>query len=222
MPYEAYASIKALTVIDLTHPILEDMPVYPGTEPPTITTPFTIEKDHFTEKKIIFSSHTGTHIDAPAHIITGAPTLDELPITQFIGDGLVVDVSANRKNEIEKSELISYQLQLEKVEFLLLHTGWSQRWGKAGYFEGYPVLTIEAAAWLAQFPLKGIGVDAISLDPINELRVHRVVLTKPMIIIENLTGLDQLLGRSFLFSCFPLKLPMADGSPVRAIAMNLS
>jgi kynurenine formamidase len=55
------------------------MPVYPGTEPPEFLVPCTIAVDGFTEKKLTLYSHTGTHMDAPAHILEGAPTLDHLP-----------------------------------------------------------------------------------------------------------------------------------------------
>ena len=53
-----------MRIIDLTHPISEDMPVYPGTEPPIFETGCSIEEAGFLEKKITLYSHTGTHIDA--------------------------------------------------------------------------------------------------------------------------------------------------------------
>lgn len=67
-------------LIDLTHPIASNMPVYPGTEPPVLITGCTIDESGFLEKKITLYSHTGTHVDAPAHLIKGAKTLDRLPI----------------------------------------------------------------------------------------------------------------------------------------------
>ena len=57
-----------MKVIDLTHVIEGSMPVYPGTEPPVFTSANTYEKDGFKETKISMLTHTGTHIDPPAHL----------------------------------------------------------------------------------------------------------------------------------------------------------
>ena len=65
-----------MRVIDLTHTICEDMPVYPGTEPPKLQTANTIERDGFRETLLTMYSHTGTHMDAPAHLYAGRITLD--------------------------------------------------------------------------------------------------------------------------------------------------
>lgn len=89
-----------LTVLDLTHTIAEGMPVYPGTEPPTLQQANTIEKDGFAEKRICMYSHTGTHIDAPAHMLGGAPSLDQLGAGQFVGTAMVIDVAGDRKSVV--------------------------------------------------------------------------------------------------------------------------
>jgi arylformamidase len=67
-----------MNVIDLSHPFSEDMPVYPGTESPEIVEACTITGHGFAEKRLRLFSHTGTHLDAPAHILSGAVTLDRL------------------------------------------------------------------------------------------------------------------------------------------------
>jgi len=110
---------------------------------------------------------------------------------------------------------------LEGCEFVLFHTGWSRLWGKETYFEGFPVLAPAAAHWLADRELKGIGFDAVSVDPVGSADYpnHRILFRKGMLSIENLTGLEPLIGRRFLFSCLPLKIEEADGSPVRAVAI---
>ena len=82
------------TVIDLTHPLTPDMPVYPGTEPPLIQPANTIEGSGYGETLIRMYSHTGTHIDAPSHMLAGAPSLDQLAIDQYVGRACAVDVSA--------------------------------------------------------------------------------------------------------------------------------
>lgn len=211
----------AWQVVDLSHTITSGMPVYPGTEGPQITVPCTIEEHGFTEKKICLYSHTGTHMDAPAHILKGAQTLDQLPAVQFFGPAVVIDIAQAGKTRLEIEDLQLYQAQIKRADFILLYSGWSKLWGQQAYFENYPVLSLEAARWLAQFPLKGIGLDMISIDPTtsHDLPVHRVILGKGMVIIENLTNLQTLAGQMILFGSMPLKIEEADGSPVRAFAL---
>ena len=208
-----------MKTIDLSHTISAGMPVYPGTEPPVITSPCTLEEHGFIEKKLVFYSHTGTHIDAPAHILPHGPTLDQMPAGSFIGRGFVIDLTSIEEDKIDISHLESYRELFKGSDFVLLHTGWDRFWGSEKYFRGFPVLTEDAAVWIRGFGLKGVGVDMISVDDTDAetLVIHRVLLERS-ILIENLTNLGKLPETGFTFSCFPLKLENADGSPVRAAA----
>jgi kynurenine formamidase len=209
-----------MMVIDLSHPISEDMPVYPGTEPPVFVTGTTVAEDGFYERKITIYTHTGTHIDAPAHLLGGGRTLDAFPVDHYHGRAVVVDATGGHRGVIGIGDLEPRLGDLERVDFLLLRTGWSRFWGTDRYFADYPVLSTEAAETLAGLGLKGVGFDAISPDPIDstDLPVHRRLMTAEMIIIENLNRLERLPNRPFMLSCFPLSFTDADGSPVRAVA----
>jgi arylformamidase len=211
----------AVEVVDLTHPISETMPVFPGTKPPAIADAYTIARNGFAEKSLQFVSHTGTHIDAPGHILAGAPRLDRFPAGRFLGRGLVLDVTGVRARPIEVSDLQQYEARLHAVDFALLHTGWAGYWGSDDYFGAYPVLSPAAAHWLSGFALKGVGMDTISADEVDStaLVVHRTLFAAGLLIVENLAGLDVLVGKEFDFSCLPLKIADADGSPIRAVAI---
>ncbi len=208
-------------IIDLTHSISEGMPVYPGTEPPVLKTECTIEDIGFLEKKITLYSHTGTHMDAPAHLIKDTKTLDKLPVGHFYGRALLLNFTNIKGSIIELQELEPYKEAIRNVDFLLLHTGWSKYWGSDKYFINYPVMSLEAAEWLGKFRLKGIGLDTISADKVDtvEYQVHKSFLGNNTVIIENLTNFDLLPGNQFIFSCFPMSFKDADGSPVRAVAI---
>lgn len=212
-------------VIDLTRLLNEKIPVYPDTATPTFEVSNTVEKDGFTEIKMTMASHTGTHIDAPCHILQNAKSLDQFPMDKFIGTAIVIP--CQDKKEISLEYLQTFEYKITKVDFVLFFTGWQYKWNTKGYFDDCPTLTREAAVWLTKFKLKGVGVDAFSLDRIasaltvNEenLPNHHILLGKEVLLIENLTHLDKLPDRAFSFQCFPLKVENADGSPVRAIAM---
>lgn len=208
-------------IIDLTHPISEGMPVYPGTEPPILKTECTIEDIGFLEKKITLFSHTGTHMDAPAHLIKNAKTLDKFPAGHFYGKALILNLTNIKGSIIELKHLETYKAALKDIDFILLQTGWSRYWGSEQYFIDYPVLSFDAAAWLGNFNLKGIGLDTISADKIDtvEYEIHNVFLQKETVIIENLANLDLIPENKLTFSCLPMSFENADGSPVRAVGI---
>ncbi len=206
-----------MLTIDLTHTLHESTPAYPGTAPPKIIPANTLATDGFRESLLTIFSHTGTHMDAPAHLLEEGLTLDALDPDRFLGQARVLHL--NKMGSITRDMVAEMIPPGAGVDFLLIATGWDRRWGGPDYFEGFPTLTLEAAAYLATTGLKGIGVDAISVDPVESstLPVHRVLLEAEILIVENLKGLEALPDYCW-FCTLPLKFLEADGAPVRAIA----
>lgn len=206
-------------VLDLSHPITEDMPVYPGCIPPTIQVSARVEVEGYAERRLTIYTHTGTHIDAPAHMLAGASTLDRMDVDRFVGPAVALDVSG--MEHIGRRFLEAQAARLEGCDFVLFHSGWDRHWGTAAYFDGFPVLDEGGVGWLACCGLKGVGFDAISADPVGatDFRNHFALFRAGMISLENLTGLAPLVGRRFTLACLPLRLAGADGSPVRAVAL---
>lgn len=209
-----------MTIIDLTHPISAGMPVFPGTEPPEIVTACTVEEHGFLEKKITLFSHTGTHIDAPAHMLADGATLDQYPVEKFSGRACIYRHVA-KEDRINVDHLEKLTTQLCSADFLLICTGWDRYWGQEEYFGRFPVLDHSAAAWLLQFNLKGVGLDVISADAMDsqDFLNHQTLLGKDLVIVENLKGISLIPDDICIFQCLPLYLQNADGSPVRAIAI---
>lgn len=166
-------------------------------------------------------THTGTHIDVPYHILEKGLTIDKFDIDNFIGKARIIDITNIGSNIIGIKDLKKYETWLKDIDYLILKTGWSKYWGDDKYFRDFPTLSIEAAEWILQFNLKGIGIDAISVDPIEDklFSVHNILFKKNLIIIENMTNLDEVKNRIFILCCLPLKFKDADGSPVRAVAI---
>ncbi len=205
-------------IIDLTHTINGKMTVYPNTLKPSFEPSNTIERDGFAELKLTMATHTGTHIDAPCHLIKGEKALSDFPLDKFIGKAIVID--CERKDEISLELLKSRENDINEVEFVLFRSGWSRKWEEKDYFGKYPVLTAEAAQWLSEFKLKAVGFDYVSVDAMDASKLpnHRILLSKDILIIENLTCLNKLPETEFDFYAIPLKIENADGSPVRAFA----
>jgi arylformamidase len=209
-----------MRLVDLTHTIEPSMPVFPGTEPPILLPANTVARDGFAEKKLTLYSHTGTHMDAPAHMIDGAKTLDSYAAADFYGPAVRVDFSQSSLPYIELEHLQPYLSRLSRAKFLILYTGWARRWGQPEYFAGFPALSPAAAAHVISLGIRGIGIDAISIDrmPDHHFPVHHLLFDAGLFIIENLTNLEQV-ETEFTLGCFPMQIKDADGAPARAVAI---
>lgn len=211
-----------MRVIDLTHTIESGMPVYPGTETPILEPANTYDRDGFRETKLSMYSHTGTHMDPPAHLFRDRTTLDAFPPEQFIGKALVIDCTSLKEGEpITMDHLSRYGTKAETADFLLFYLGWDTRWGSEAYFGDYPCIDDSVLEYILEGSYKGIGFDVIGLDPIadgNLTRHKKLFQTRDIINIENLCNLGLCGNDLFWFSCFPLKIRDCDGSPIRAVA----
>lgn len=208
-----------MKILDLTHHINEGMPVYPGTEPPKVEAATTIEMQGFEERLLTMYSHTGTHMDAPCHIIKGGKSLSDFDVADFYGKAVALDVRG--LTEISADDVAPYMSAIENADFAVLYSDWSRHWGDRRYFSGFPVLTTKAAELLAATELKGVCMDTISVDNADTETFdnHRVILGAGKFIVENLTGLSRLPHNEFMLGVMPLKIYKGDGAPVRAFAV---
>lgn len=209
-----------MRIVDLTRTIEPGMPIFPGDPDPSFRVLAAFERDKCRVREITMGSHTGTHMDAPFHMIKDGTTLDNVPISRFCGSAVVVPCESCVQGGLITLETIIRCKGAEEAEFLLLRTGWEKYWGKDAFFKGYPVLDEEAALWIVQKGKKGVGLDVSSIDAVGgeDEHLHRIILGGGTLIIENLCALYHLPTGLFDFCALPLKLREADGSPVRAAA----
>jgi len=210
-----------MRIIDLSYVIKERMPVYPGTPEVEIKQFSRVKNEGYAEKEMRLGTHTGTHMDAPAHMIEGEKTLDQFFLSKFTGRACLIPFSHDDLEGKDKVEYLSgFESVIRDSEFVILYTGWSKRWGNDDYFANFPALDKNSAEYLSGFHLKAIGIDAISIDMADSenFEAHHTLLSQEILIIENLCHLDEIRQSSFLFSAFPLLIEGSDGSPVRAMA----
>ena len=216
---------------DLSHPIADGMPVYPGDPPVDVEQLATIEADGYRQTALRIDSHSGTHIDAPAHMIADGRQIDEFPIETFRFDARRVDCTGlDPRTAIEVDDLtagIDGDLSAA-VDLLVFQTGWDDYWETDRYFD-HPFVTTEAADWLVDRGLH-LGIDAPNVDPTPTddaaddepagYPVHRRLLGDGRLLIENLRGLSRLPDR-FELHAYPLAIQGGggDGAPVRAVAV---
>lgn len=205
-------------LVDLTHVIELEMSVFPGDPVPQAETLATCEKDGYRLTKLTVGSHCGTHADAPAHVFSDGRTLDQFPAEFFMGSATVVDC---RDVSVITMDTLQEAPYLTKADFLFFMTGWSKYWGTPQYVSGYPVLSDEAADFIARIDCRGVGFDTLGPDAPDDvtLKNHRKLLASGRrILIENLNRLGECPDGVFHLAAFPLLWKNADAAPVRAVA----
>ncbi len=204
---------------DLTHPITSGMQTYPGDPSVTCTPALRIETDGVSVGRWGLGSHTGTHVDAPAHVIEGGRTLAEVDLQELCGEAIVLRVEVGEGTPYGLPELgANGALPARLPPIVIIDTGWAACFGTERALR-HPHLDGETAAELLRRGMHVLAVDTHSPDPTHlesRIPVHRAVLGADGLVVENLTGLSALSPRTRV-GFFPLRLG-GDGAPVRAVA----
>lgn len=230
-------NIQGSRVIDLSQTIEADIPVPVGFPGPRLETFLSQAKGDVANVEILtMGLHTATHCDAPFHFFSELRHVDELPPDCLIGPAIVVDMLdkqgsvALEADDFRRWEA-EHHLSIQPNDIVLLHTGHAQHWRTgdeaSAYWEhGWPHLARSAVDYLAEKPIKAIGVESFDPDWVDlnnlasaEFPAHRTFLPKGIFIIENLTNLDKIPERRCQIIALPLKIKGGSGSPVRVIAV---
>jgi arylformamidase len=210
-----------LHILDLSWPVYPGMPMFPGDPPVTLEPMGELAADGYVSHLAGLPAHSGTHVDAPAHVLADGEALSDLPLSRFAGPAVVLDVRGRSSLAVTAADLeprLAW-LREQAPAFVLLLTGDAARWGEAEYFTQGAHLAPETALLLAGLGLSGVGLDAASADPhgSRQLPAHRALLGAGLVLVENLCGLERLPASGFDFLCLPVL--GLDGSPVRAAAV---
>lgn len=208
-----------MKIVDLSRTITPGMQCFPGDMTPAIER---LEADGFRTANLSLCTHAGTHMDAPAHLCSESVTLDMMPPETFWGLALLADVRGAAGRGIEISDIAPHADKLAEAGFLILRTGWEEKFGGEEYLTGFPTLSQEAAEYALSLGLRGFGFDTISADAVESetCPIHRTLLGAGALIIENLRGLDALPeGETFLLAALPMPLADAEGAPARVTAI---
>lgn len=209
-----------MQVYDITVPISPDMPVWPGDPPVEIEPISQIESgDNANVSRLALSAHTGTHVDAPYHFLAAGITLEQVPLSQFIGPAFVAHLP--EVETICAADLVSQQIP-PGTERVLFKTRNSAYWagGLQEFQTDFVALEPDAAQYLVDFGVKLVGIDYLSVAPFKRSRPTHEILLKAGIAILEGVDLSAVTQGHYQLYCLPLKLQGVDGAPARAILIR--
>jgi kynurenine formamidase len=162
---------QAGRIIDLSYPLENGTPVFPGDPPIEVTilesiqNPPSLGSRSLNCSKFQMSVHTGTHVEAPSHFVGTAATIDRVPLEQCVGPALVADLRGMKpREEIQPAQFTRFREKLRGISKVILHTGWSSEWKGDRYFTDHPRLSGGAAQLLMSWGIHLVGIDAPSVD----------------------------------------------------------
>ncbi|MCY0850646.1 cyclase family protein [Sulfuracidifex metallicus] len=155
-------------ILDLSLPIEEEMPFFPGDPKPQVRKFLSVPKDGYDVSEVIIDTHTCAHIDVSAHAIPNGKTVDGIDISNSIGNGKACGI-----NELELD-----------TEVLLIYTDTNKRWRKGWNMEKIETINENLANKIVKKEIRIVGIDSPS---IGSIEVHKILLSNNVIVVENLS-----------------------------------
>ncbi len=202
--------IKSGRIFDITRTLGLDAPPFPGD--PAFERE-AIEHGGVTISRLTMSSHSGTHLDAPAHVFPGGKTLDQYPPERFLLSAQVVEAKSERVitaadvNALRPGEFEAVQFKTHDIEPSRAHKPLS-----------WISLSLDAAAVLVRRSVRLVGIDSPSVDAVDatELPVHRTLLGADVLVLED-CNLREVPAGCYDLVCTPLRVYTSDGAPCRCV-----
>jgi len=207
--------------IDISMPLAAGIPLWPGSPGARTTRLKSLSAgDEAEVSSLTMEVHTGTHLDAPAHMLAGGDTIDDYRLRVGIGEALVVDTGD--AYELDAGLFASLDIPAG-ARRILLHTRNSSHPALADqpFSDRYAALTLSGAEWLAEREAELVGIDYLSIQRFHEpIDTHLVLFRAGVTILEGLRLAGVQPGRYELL-CLPLRLVGCEAAPARAVLREL-
>ncbi len=211
---------------DLTRPFDADAEHSLALSDPSVETLGDVESDGANVQRVAFPTHSGTHVDAPLHVLAGGGTIDETPLSRLVTEGAVVGVETEEIRPVDVEDLYGFD-RIGTGDAALFSFGWA-RWAGTNRYHRYPWFSTDLADRLVERGVALVGMDTLSPDQPRTLRgdddpypIHRRLLGAGIPVAENLGELGEFVGDRVEVICLPLKLRGGDGAPARVVVRRL-
>lgn len=211
-----------MALIDLSMPLSVATTPVPGHPCPEFEPYHDLERDGIRNTLMRMTLHTGTHVDAPSHIVQDGTTIEEVDLNRLATAGIRIDLRRHARagTPITLDDLNAAGFDPEDVrgKIIVLNTAWTDAHaGTPMLYSDNPFLGIDAAKAVVAASPTAIALD-FAIDDTRPWPNHQVALGAGIPLIENLMGLDRLGRNSFTISALPLCVVGGDGAPARAVA----
>lgn len=213
-----------MIVRDLSQAYANGMPHAPTIPAPSIRQVKSVESDGYSVTELSVTTHIGTHIDAPSHLLQDGSTVDEIPPETLIRQALVASLQRSEPDEIQAEELAAAASAARPGDALLVRTGWGASFGSPDYAD-HPYLSEEAARWIVERGFGLVGFDLTTPELPGHRRpddfdfpIHRILLGSGVLIMEHLF-LEEVAGERIELFVGALKVQGGDGAPARVLAV---
>jgi kynurenine formamidase len=227
--------LPAWRVVDLTHELHPEIPVWPG-NPPFEIRNLARHAQGYYANAFSCAEHTGTHVDAPIHFVEGRRSMHEVPASQLVGEACVIDVrdkvARNPDYLVSARDIRDFENrygQIPQGAFVIARTGWEERWNDPKRYVNmdeqgvmhFPGFGADAAKLLLERNIAGVGIDTLSIDhgPSKDFIAHKILLGANKVAIENLANLRELPPRGATIIVGALKIRDGSGAPARVLAL---
>ena len=216
-------------IIDVTYDLHEGMLTFTAPWHPvvSVTQIGRIWLEGRETREVRLGTHTGTHVDAPLHVMSKGTSIEEIPLERLVGRVTMLDFSfIGRRGEVSVKQLKRVGLG-KKV---LFRFGWGVHWGTRQFYKDWPYFSKSAAAYLIGEGVEMIGLDTPSPDNSSivlsgevlgseaDSPIHKMLLRANVVLVEYVANLDKVVDfEGWNIAALPLRIRGADGSPARVI-----
>lgn len=209
-----------MQIFDCSIPLSSKTPAFPGDESFSLNRVAEFSAGDDVElSRFTASTHSGTHIDAPAHFIPGGKKLNEIPIERLVGKVQVIEILDT--DCITLNALQRHNLQ--NCKRIFFKTRNSQLWHTHPheFIQDFVYLGENAARYLAGLELFMVGIDYLSIDPAESKNypAHIFLLEKEILIVEGI-DLSEVSAGTYDLVCAPLKIENAEAAPARVLLLK--
>lgn len=205
-----------MKIIDISMEIKESMQVYKNKEEkrPKFEISDNLDFGGAYESKICMNLHTGTHFDAPLHMIQNGDVMENYSIEKFISDCRVLDFS-DVKVSIGEKELASKSIKAGETLLFKTRNSYSEE-----FDYDFIYLDESGASYLKEFNLNGVGIDGLGIERNQKgHETHKLLLESGAFILEGLRLKDVSEG-DYKLIAFPIKIENVEASPARAVLIS--
>lgn len=206
---------QELELIDISMSIEEKMPVYKGNK--DLKPEFKLMRDHQSgdvyQTRVAIDMHTGTHIDAPLHMIKNGKGIESFGMQNIFSDCQVLDLTTVT-DKISARDLMKHNIEQGQYVLFKTRNSFEER------IKNFIYLAEDGAEYLLEKGIKGVGIDTPGIERDQTGHpTHKKLLGNGIFIVEGLM-LNEIAAGKYMLLVVPIKIKGVEAAPARAFLIK--